>query len=222
MALPAEMPADLHKAITFFCEKDPEDLQLNDVLGVTEIMALCLRDLFATEDTPIFSSAVMMAAYVRGARERLKNVRPASLRDEDLPLAREELEAIVAHTEEATNTIMELAETMMGLDPEESNYSETINDSLMQIFEACAFQDITGQRAGKVADTIATTSEQISVVASVLGSAHDKTVGPAEETEEEARRRENLLHGPQSGSQAITQDEVDEMINQDDIDSLFD
>ena len=41
MALPAEMPADLQKAITFFCEKDPEDLQLNDVLGVTEIMALC-------------------------------------------------------------------------------------------------------------------------------------------------------------------------------------
>lgn len=174
MALPAELPADLHKAITFFCDRDPEDLQLNDVLGVTEVMALCLRDLFATDDTPIFSSAVMLAAYVRGARERLKTVRPGSLRDEHLPLAREELEAIVAHTEEATNTIMELAETMMGLDPEESTYAETINDNLMQIFEACSFQDITGQRAGKVADTITATSDQISVVAAVLGSAHDE------------------------------------------------
>lgn len=222
MALPTELPEDLHKAITFFCDKDPGDLQLNDVLGVTEVMALCLRDLFSTEDTPIFSSAVMMAAYVRDARERLKNVRAGSLRDEHLPVAREELEAIVAHTEEATNTIMELAETMMGLDPEESTYAETINDKLMQIFEACAFQDITGQRAGKVADTIQTTSNQISEVAAVLGSAHDETVGPGEETEEEARRRENLLHGPQSGNLAVTQDEVDEMINQDDIDSLFD
>lgn len=222
MALPAELPADLHKAITFFCEKDPEDLQLNDVLGVTEIMALCLRDLFSSQDTPIFSSAVMMAAYVRGARERLKNVRPNSLRDEHLPLAREELEAIVAHTEEATNTIMELAETMMGLDPEESNYPETINENLMQIFEACAFQDITGQRASKVSDTIETASNQISEVAAVLGRAHDETVGPVEETEEDVRRRENLLHGPQSGPLAVTQDEVDEMINQDDIDSLFD
>lgn len=222
MALPAELPADLHKAITFFCEKDPEDLQLNDVLGVTEVMALCLRDMFATADTPIFSSAVMVAAYVRDARERLKNVRAGNLRDEHLPIAREELEAIVAHTEEATNTIMELAETMMGLDPEESTYAETINDNLMQIFEACAFQDITGQRAGKVADTIEATSFQISEVAAVLGRGHDETVGPAEETEEEAHRRENLLHGPQSGALAVTQDEVDEMINQDDIDSLFD
>lgn len=222
MALPAELPADLHKAITFFCDKDPKELQLTDVLSVTEVMALCLRDLFASDDTPIFSSAVMMAAYVRDARERLMNVRPGALRDEHLPMAREELEAIVAHTEEATNTIMELAEGMMELNPEDSTYAETINDKVMQIFEACSFQDITGQRVGKVANTIDVTSEQIAEVAGVLGAKHDETVGPAEETEEEKHRRENLLHGPQSDELAVSQDEVDEMIDQDDIDSLFD
>ena len=35
-------------------------------------------------------------------------------------------------------------------------------------------------------------------------------------------RRENLVHGPQSNNEAITQDDVDKMIGQDDIDSLFD
>lgn len=222
MALPVEMPADLHDAITCFCEKDPGDLQLIDVLGVTEVMALCLRDMFSTENTPIFSSAVMMAAYVRDARERLKNVRPGALKDEHLPLAKEELEAIVEHTEEATNTIMELAENMMALDPEEKTYSESINDSLMQIFEACAFQDITGQRASRVSDTIQTTAEQIDEVSIILGSKHDETVGAAEETEKEKHRRENLLHGPQGEAEAISQDDVDEVIDQDDIDSLFD
>lgn len=222
MALPAEMPADLHKAITGFCEKDPGDLQLIDVLGVTEVMALCLRDMFSAEDTPVFSSAVMMAAYVRDARERLKDVRPGALRDEHLPMAREELEAIVEHTEEATNTIMELAETMMELDPKEGTYAESINDSLMKIFEACAFQDITGQRASRVTDTINATADQISQVALVLGAKHDETVGDAEETEKEKHARENLLHGPQNGPEAISQDEVDEVIDQDDIDSLFD
>lgn len=222
MALPAEMPADLHQAITHFCEKDPGELQLIDVLGVTEVMALCLRDMFSSEGTPIFASAVMMAAYARDARERLKNVRPNALKNEHLPIATEELEAIVEHTEEATNTIMELAETMMELDPKDARYSETINDSLMQIFEACSFQDITGQRASRVKDTINATSEQIAEVSQVLGAKHDETVGDAEETEEEKHRRENLVHGPQSSDEAISQDDVDEVINQDDIDSLFD
>ena len=92
----------------------------------------------------------------------------------------------------------------------------------MQIFEACAFQDITGQRASKVAGTIDATSDHVEEVVEVLGATHDEALEPAEETEEEKRRRENLLHGPQGEEEAISQDEVDDVISQDDIDSLFD
>jgi chemotaxis protein CheZ len=222
MAQPAEMPADLHAAIEGFCEKDPEDLQLVDVLKVTEILACSLRDVFSHEDTPIYSSAIMMASYLRQAQDRLKNIRPTTLRDQHLPSAQEELDAIVAQTEAATTQIMELAEAMLAIEPEAEAYHESINDHIMQIFEACAFQDITGQRAARVSDTLQATSAQIDKVVGVLGASHDETVGPAGISEKDQWREDNLLHGPQNEDDAISQDDVDDVINQDDIDSLFD
>ena len=222
MAMPQDMPADLHAAIRSFCDKDPKNLQLLDVLKVTEVLALSLRDLFSHEDTPIYSSAVMMAAYLRQAQDRLRNVRPGSLRDEHLPNAHDDLKAIVSHTEEATGQIMEMAETMLAMDPGDANYHESINDCVMQIFEACSFQDITGQRVSRVTESIAATSEQVEALSEVLGEGHDATVGPEEASERDEWREENILHGPQDEADAVSQDAVDDLFDQDDIDALFD
>ena len=78
MVATADMPANLHAAITDFCDKEPDDLQLLDVLKVTEVLALSLRDLFSHEDTPIYSSAVMMAAYARQAQAQLQKPWPST------------------------------------------------------------------------------------------------------------------------------------------------
>lgn len=222
MALPAEMPADLHAAIQSFCDKDPEALKLLDVLKVTEVLALSLRDLFSHSDTPIYSSAVMMAAYLRKAQERLHKVRPSDLREHHLPNAHDDLKAIVAHTEEATGRIMEVAEALLAMEPDDGNYFESVNDYVMQIFEACSFQDITGQRVSRVTESIDATREQVDALSDVLGTTHDESVTPAAQTERDKWREDNLLHGPQDQDEALDQGDVDEVISQDDIDSLFD
>ena len=60
-----------------------------------------------------------------------------------------ELEAVVQATETAANRIMEAAEAISDLVHQGKNDPKAIdavNDKLNAIFEACTFQDVTGQR----------------------------------------------------------------------------
>jgi len=57
-----------------------------------------------------------------------------------------ELEAVVQATETAANRIMEAAETIGGWIREGKNDPEAFFAKIDTIFEACAFQDVTGQR----------------------------------------------------------------------------
>jgi chemotaxis protein CheZ len=74
-----------------------------------------------------------------------------------------ELEAIVADTERATQSILQAAEAIergavtlsAALKNEhEQGLAHDIRDRVMQVFEACNFQDLTGQRAANVIATL--------------------------------------------------------------------
>ena len=49
----------------------------------------------------------------------------------------------------------------MSADATSENYVESINDACMRIFEACSFQDITGQRITKVVSTLTYIEERL-------------------------------------------------------------
>jgi len=50
---------------------------------------------------------------------------------------------------------MDAAEEIMSADSSDSGaYQTAVNDACMRIFEACSFQDITGQRISKVVRTL--------------------------------------------------------------------
>ncbi len=156
----------------------------------------------------------------------------------------DQLDAIVETTEEATNTIMEQMEAIDDLvnkarqeknSPATQKILDQINDRSNVVFEACAFQDLTGQRVTKVVRTIKFIEERVNRLMKAWGAhALAQVAVEAEETDPDKR----LLHGPQRKSQALGQDAVDslfgdggkdgdgdledkEQFNQDDIDKLF-
>jgi chemotaxis protein CheZ len=60
-----------------------------------------------------------------------------------------ELEAVVQATEAAANTIMEAAETIQAWldgDKQDAASLRLVSEKVSSIFEACSFQDVTGQR----------------------------------------------------------------------------
>ena len=139
--------------------------------------------------------------------------------DDKFTTAAMELDAIVKATEEATNNILGASEDIQ--DIAQSIHDRTddvkiqediakISDLVIHIFENCNFQDITGQRTGKVVKTINYLEERILTMINIWGEEEFEGVElPADARSED----EKLLEGPQLDGQGISQD---------DIDSLFD
>jgi len=131
----------------------------------------------------------------------------------------EQLDAIVKATAEATDTIMDAVEKNEDLtekiraktnDPELLAYLDEMNKNSGDVFEACSFQDITGQRVSKVVKSITYVEERVNTLVEFWGSEELEMVDVEKISKTED---EKLLNGPQLSGKGLSQD---------DIDSLFD
>ncbi|WP_237154593.1 protein phosphatase CheZ [Oryzibacter oryziterrae] len=190
-------------------ERRAEDVSLEDVMRLAEIMAESFQSLFETLDVTIYAELGEMAHEIANMKDDLSQLRLADMRSEHIPTAGRELDAIVEATEEATNTIMSAAEEIMGADPSDHEaYQAVVNEKIIDIFQACSFQDITGQRISKVVTTLNALDVRITTLVEKL-KIMKITDAPLTETEEERRKRELILHGPQFKGEGVSQDDID-------------
>jgi chemotaxis protein CheZ len=107
---------------------------------------------------------------------------------------------------------MECAEAVMAADASKpAVYKALVDEKMLVIFEACSFQNITGQRIAKVVETLQHIEERVSRFAEVM-QAKDIEGFLSESERERAERKEKLLlHGPQLAGQGVDQAKVDEM-----------
>ena len=170
-------------------------------------------------DLQVFREIDGLAKYIQAAKAEIAAIRPDEIRDDFVPTATDELDAVVAATEEATGIILDNAEKVMEAageleEPAQSNLIEMVT----AIFEACNFQDITGQRITKVVTTLKHIDERIQSLASILGEEVDRCTVPdsIDETDSGEVDDEDLLNGPQLPQSAIDQDEIDKLLAGDD------
>jgi chemotaxis protein CheZ len=142
----------------------------------------------------------------------------------------EQLDAIVAATETATNTIMESMESIdtlvtearaldvVAAEPRLAGVCDSITDQVNQVFEACSFQDITGQRISKVVNSLKFVEERVNAILVTWG--RDELTKVVVEIKEIDPDRA-LLHGPQMPGEGISQTDVDALLDQSSIDKLF-
>ena len=133
-----------------------------------------------------------------------------------------ELDAVVSGTEQATQTILEMVEdvdqfasTMIeqGKDDAEKTMGREIQDRVVKVFEACNFQDITGQRISKVVNTWKFIEKHVVEMMEIWGGVEAfKEFIPEEPPKPEGD--DALLNGPK-----LEDDEGH--ASQDDIDALF-
>lgn len=153
--------------------------------------------------------------FIGAAKAELVGMQPKSLSHRDIPDAGEQLDAIVAATEDAASTIMDAADSMMEIAAEvEPAQAEKLEAVSTELFQASSFQDLTGQRITKVTRTLGHLEERLSALAEAIG---DDFVAPAEdeiETDEEgvAVNDSDLLHGPQLEGEGNSQDEIDAIL----------
>lgn len=211
----AELPKRIDEMVHLLRSRDERTISLVDVASVTGVLISTMQAYFTSIDTRIYTEFADLSKYIDQARKDIAALQPADLSGEHIPRAGQELEAIVESTEDATNTIMEAAEEIMGADTNDAQaYQELVGDAVMRIFEACSFQDITGQRISKVVETFTYIESRLSKVAKLIEGVEGLTPNAAEEeTDAERRKRELMLNGPQLKGDGRDQDEVDALMS---------
>ena len=130
-----------------------------------------------------------------------------------------ELDAIVKATEEATNNILGASEDIEDLvqairdrtdDVKIQENANAISTLVIKIFENCNFQDITGQRTGKVVRTINYLEERILTMINIWGEEEFEGVQLPDDARTED---EKLLEGPQLDGQGISQNDIDALFD---------
>ncbi len=179
-----------------------------------------MQGFFGSIDRSIHDEFRYIATYISQTRDEIAAFRPNDIKNARLPTAGAELEAIVKNTEDATNTIMAAAEQIMSADiADDGAYRRFVNAKMVEVFEACSFQDITGQRVRKVVDTLRHIEERVTRFAHVMGV---KDAQDGEASPEDSRRAANLLNGPALNGPETSQRDIDAMFaNQADIDKMF-
>jgi chemotaxis protein CheZ len=175
------------------------------------------------EDLPELGVLRGQLHELRESIERTKReiaaVRHPDARNDRLTTAAMELDAIVGATEEATHRILNATEEVEDLVAE---LKERIGDvaaierldgilnHTTQIFEACNFQDISGQRTGKVITTIRYLEDRIATMIDIWGAEEFEEV-PAEEEVKDADAA--LLEGPQLKGEGVSQSDIDALFD---------
>lgn len=233
-----QLSADKIDQLTSFLEKSKgENLTLTDVMSMAEVMADSLDSFVQTMDKSLYQEFASIANEISSMKQEIASLCPSDMHDNHIPEAGRELDAVVEATEAATNIIMSSAEDIMGADPSDVEaYQAMVNDKVIEIFEACSFQDITGQRISKVVHALNMIDKRVSTFVERL-KVEDHSGVERQESEQERRKRELILHGPQHAGEGVNQGEVDAMLadlifdkapeekskgsNQDDIDAMF-
>ncbi|MBR0797118.1 protein phosphatase CheZ [Bradyrhizobium jicamae] len=146
-----------------------------------------------------------------------------SFNGEEMAKVNGELGAVVGGTEHATQQILEAVEAIdqaatalaKNVTPDQQKLlSEEIQERVVSIFEACNFQDLTGQRINKVMQTMKFIEQHIYEMMNIWGGvdAIKAHAPPIVDTREGDAR---LLNGPKLDGDAGH-------ASQDDIDALFD
>lgn len=145
----------------------------------------------------------------------------ASESDDKVHRASSELDAIVLDTETATNKILasnEKIEAAMNKlntthhdDPDVQAMTEDVAFNVIEILEACNFQDITGQRITKVVNTLRYIEDRILAMISIWGveAFSDLPV----EVEDGREGDDALMNGPALQNEGISQDDIDALFD---------
>jgi chemotaxis protein CheZ len=185
-----------------------------DIVEVVESMVSTLRSEVEVATVKIGDELRDMVNFIDVAKSEIASIKPSALANFDIPGATDQLDAVIAHTEQAAGQIMDCADELMAMS---SGSDESTNARLQEIatriYEASSFQDITGQRVTKVVRVLKIVEERLTALAEVIG---DTCSAQAKEIVRDGTgvpvNDKDLLNGPQLAGIGNNQDDIDALL----------
>jgi chemotaxis protein CheZ len=121
-------------------------------------------------ETTLLCAFEALARKLSNARAEIAAIDAGTITASHIPSATDELDAIAMHTAAATNNILTCCETLDLVGASLTGRAANIvQDVTTQIYEACAFQDITGQRITKIVATLQFIERKVADIIAVFG-----------------------------------------------------
>jgi chemotaxis protein CheZ len=174
---------------------------------VRAVLATMSGDLTAN-GMSLLSEVEELGRMIASAKAEIAALRVDDITGSHIPSATDELDAIVAHTASATDAILQVCETLDEVGGRLGGEAEAqLQDATTRIYEACSFQDITGQRITKVVATLKTIDDKIAHLIRAFGP-RDTAPLPERPPADQV----GLLNGPQLPAAAMDQSDIDRLL----------
>lgn len=156
-------------------------------------------------------------SYVQRVRKEIASLNQSGSGEDKFATLGEQLDGVVEATRDASESIMEAIEKN---NEAVAKLKGSIKDSALlamldeiennnnAVFEACAFQDITGQRVTRIVKSVGYVEQRVTALREIWGAEELSKIDPVTE---ELTEDEKLLNGPQSKTNAISQEEIDKL-----------
>jgi chemotaxis protein CheZ len=198
-------------------------ITLQDVGGIFINMASSLNPKNSVVDSFVHQEIAKLAQYIGDAKNEIFAIQTNAKAEDAINDASLHLEEVVKATEQATNTIMDAADTIQnfasGIGGENG---QKIVDATTVIYDACTFQDITGQRIRKVITLLENIEDRVSKLNGLFGTVEEAEISTdAKQVDVKnldikdvavPKDDKELLNGPQLASQAASQDDIDAIL----------
>lgn len=179
---------------------------------VVNIITSVLSRAHSSEELPkeeIIKQLTELHDVIEGLRQNLSALNASDISNTHIPSASDELDAVIGATEDATNSIMKSSEKIMESVAEAApDVKQTVEGSVIEIFEACTFQDITGQRIKKVVDCL----KQIDTKTSSLLETLNGSLVNLNDDEDQEAEGDSLLNGPALPQNSVSQEDIDAIL----------
>lgn len=194
--------------------------------AIAKLEAAVLKPQRQTAPGAVFGELVEMSEAIARTRREIAQIKPPHQFDQQLISATEELDHIVEATEKATSDILEAAEEIQEVawtlreKGTEMQLCDRIDQRATDIYTACSFQDITGQRTEKVVKALRFIEQRINAMIEIWGvddiafRVEDIAAKMEVFAEANLRGEAHLLNGPQSKGEGLKQEDIDLMLKQ--------
>jgi chemotaxis protein CheZ len=201
-------------------ETDFRPVDRSEIEKVVQSVVATLRGDMTAAELSLFAELEGLSRFIRHAKIEIAALRPDEIQDKHLPTAADELDAIVGSTEKATNVILDSVEKIERASGAlEGEPKDAIGTAITNIYEACNFQDITGQRISKVVRTLKQIEDKVAGLVKAFGDEIERAANVARAEPEQSTGQtaddKALLNGPQLPGNANTQADIDALFGSD-------
>ncbi|MBK1662593.1 protein phosphatase CheZ [Paracraurococcus ruber] len=184
--------------------------------AVREVLGSLSGAMTVTE-AALLAELEALGREVTRAKSEIAALRVDDINASHIPAATDELDAVVEHTAEATNEILDACEKLEGLQPTLSgDAADVVGAAVTRIYEACSFQDITGQRIGKVVSALKAIEKRVAAVVAAFAKHEGAAAAAAEAAPDEPpdprTEGQKLANGPQLPTAASSQADIDRLL----------